>query len=272
MTISRQQIHVFPERVEVYAEPPLHVFVLSHQAPARVITAELGGVLEGDSFDTEIIVEPGARLVLAAQAATKLFAMPGGEARHHRRVHVKDNASLIMMPNVVIPFKDSEYRQTTQCTLGRNSRFVTGEQMMAGRTASGEHMAFRAVHSTLMVAQEGELWPLYREHQCFEPASGRLMRGGYWGRFSAWGSLAAFGWGPLVFAPEVTGDDVVPGPYHAGTPEGMREGPGVYFGASEVAGGCVLRLLADDMALIQDRITAVIQELLLPHSGGEPGR
>ena len=46
----------------------------------------------------------------------------------------------------------------------------------------------------------------------------------------------------------------------------------IYYGASEVAGGCVLRLLADDMALIQDRITAVIHDLLLPNSGREPGR
>ncbi len=245
---SRQTLHVYPGFVRAYAEDPLHWFVLRQSRPAWVVMAELGGVLEGDCYDTEIIVEPGAALVLSAQSATKILRMPSGSAQHRRRIVVKEDARLIWWPSALIPFEDSDYCQQTWCELGPRSQVVLGEQIMGGRSAYGEHLKFRQLHLSVHVARAGELWPLYRENQRFLPAQEQLRHEGSWGAYSAMATIAQFGLnatGPRARA--------------VGAP-GAMAAPDALMGVMSVEGGSVTRMAAFTIAAIRRRC----QELMGP--------
>ncbi|POB09888.1 urease accessory protein UreD [Sulfobacillus sp. hq2] len=267
MGTNRQWIHAFPDRVEVYAEPPLHLFVLRQRDPAYVVAAELGGILEDDHWETEITVEPGAQLVVVQQAATKIFSMPDGSGRHDRRIHVKDHATLVMVPGLFIPFKDANYSQTMVCTVGERSRLMTGEQIVAGRIASGEAFGFQSFSSTVTVHQDGALWPSYHSRQVFEPARVRLQQQGYWGSFQAWGELLAVGWKANGVTTALPQADILPGPYGDNPLAKRQENQEIYWGASPIAGGMLWRMLADDGATVERHLIAVMKRVAWPEMG-----
>jgi urease accessory protein len=142
------------------------------------------GILAGDQQTIEVDVGPASRARVCTQAATKVFAMPGGGAGQQVSLNVQEGAYLEYLPDAVIPFRDACFSQVTAITVAPGATLVFGEIVAPGRVEMGEVLAYRQFRSRLTVnASQGG--PLYREAFALEPGS-RLPRGiGVMGRWAA---------------------------------------------------------------------------------------
>ena len=98
-----------------------------------------GGYLDGDSYVTEVEVLQGASAVLTTQAATKIYRTPTCPVRQDTRVSLGPRAVLELVPDQVIAYRESSYRQTTLVEMDPtatfvvdNLRLVPGEAGLAG--------------------------------------------------------------------------------------------------------------------------------------------
>ena len=261
-TLSRQYIHVYPNRIETYCEPPLYLFVLKNTPPFHVVSAEFAGILEGDHFETEIVVESGACLSLSTQEAAKLMAMPSGNARHDWHIVLQPNSQLTFLPNEVIPFAQSDFTQSVVCEMKSSATFIWGEVAVAGRLARSEWFQFRHYHSRISVIEWESSTPLYHENLCLRPASGQSDGLDIWGGFRAWGSLVAIrnekscaGLSPptLEYASTLRSRAYTSG----GEKDNSSEEDarlGHYQGLSSLPGGFLWRIMAFEAQVIQHQL------------------
>ncbi|MCL4494510.1 MAG: urease accessory protein UreD [Firmicutes bacterium] len=263
--MKKQRIRVYPNRIETYFEPPLQLFVLKETPPFHVMSAEFAGVLEGDRFETEIIVEPGAYVLLSTREASKLMSMPAQGARHDWRIVLRANAQLVSLPHEIIPFAQSDFTQSVHCELEPGASLVWGEVVIAGRLARHEYFQFRHFHSRLTITPTDSSIPLYHDNLCLKPGQSGLRHGeDNWGSFGAWGSLVAirndatrdgFTSPPLEYALDIRSR-----PYSfEGKKEGEQQLAGnpvrrQYQGLSALQGGFIWRMMADQPEDIHDRM------------------
>lgn len=267
MAISRQRIHVYPHRIDTYFESPLHLFVLNHTSPFHVVSAELGGILEEDFFETEIIVEPHASLWLSTQEATKLLAMPSGSARHDWHIILKDHAQLVSIPHAIIPYAQSDYTQIVTCELGHHATLIWAEELVAGRIAHGERFQFRHFHSRLTVMQGHSPDPIYHENLCFKPFEQTLHHDGNWEQFTAWGSLLVMDSEHIASSPDMLpldySHDVRRAPYqfgHESRSDKISEMPRQYQGISPIRGGYLWRMMSEEPQIVHDSLHKAINQ------------
>ncbi len=120
------------------------------------------GLLAGDRYRLEIEVGEGAKAVVLHQSATKVHRMPAGQwAAQHVRITVEEAGELEYYPGLGIPYPDAELHQRTEVFLRSGARFGWFEVWATGRTARGEHLAFRAVLAETGIYAEGG--PVYRD-------------------------------------------------------------------------------------------------------------
>lgn len=116
------------------------------------------GLLAGDTYELDITVRGGAKVVLVNQSATKVHTMPPGtSARQTLHVTVEAGGELESYPGLVIPFVGSDAAFTTIVALEEGSRFVSLESWAMGRVGRGELFAFRRLSSRFRVTLAGKL-------------------------------------------------------------------------------------------------------------------
>jgi urease accessory protein len=185
------------------------------------------GVMAGDRLKLDVDVGAGARVVVVAQAATKLHAMePPGAAEQRVRLRVAAGGRLEVHPGLTIPFAGSAFRQSVEVDLEEGATFGWFERWSAGRVARGERHAYRHASSRLRVRVGGvpvhadalELDPetaagpgLFEGHAYV--ASGVFVGGGEPGlatfREGDGVTAAAYGLGPERWAARALADDGV---------------------------------------------------------------
>ncbi len=269
-TIVRQRIRVFPHSIETYYEAPLHLFVVKRQPPFHVVSSEFAGVLEGDHFETEIVVESGACLTLSTQEATKLMAMPSEGARHDWHIVLHADSLLAFLPNETIPFAHSDFIQEVICQMKPGASLLWGEVVIAGRLAHHEYFQFRHYHSRLSILDWDSQRPLYHENQCLKPGTIQFEDRDIWGRFTAWGSLVAIRHDSSLGGFAVPSLKYTQGPWSRPyyTPEGNedeRDGADeqssfYYQGQSSLPGGFLWRIMTTQPQGIHHLIHQRIKE------------
>ncbi len=100
------------------------------------------GVLSGDRYDIEYVVESGARLHLASQSYQRLYDMDG-EAQQSVSVTIGDGAHFSQVPHPIVPHRNSAYSSHTQVRMGEGSTFMQSEIITCGRRHHGEEFLFR---------------------------------------------------------------------------------------------------------------------------------
>jgi urease accessory protein UreH len=185
---------------EVFRTPPFVVGAASYRSDpklAEVIVQQASpGLLPGDAQEIEISVATGARLVLRAQSATKVFPCAEGKMSHVcARYVVEPEGELVMLPGELIPFRDAACMQTTEVLLAPGARFITGEIITPGRTAMGECNLYRRLDLRLTIHREAR--PLLIDRSVIEPPVHSPQRLGVAGPFPCTGSLYLAGFGDL---------------------------------------------------------------------------
>jgi urease accessory protein len=160
-------------RLDVQAqEPPLKViraFKLDDGAALVHLHNISGGVLGGDQLALEVRVGPNASAQLTTTSATRIYRQRAGAAEsvHTSHMAVDENGLLEMLPDPVIPFAGSVYRQQTQIELADGAGLFWWETIAPGREAHDERFGYERLTLETYIRACGQ--PIAIERARLEP-------------------------------------------------------------------------------------------------------
>ena len=126
------------------------------------------GIMAGDRQEFDITVKRGASMEFLSQAYDKIHRMEQGFAERTTNIVVEENAFLMYTPLPVIPFKDSDYRNTLNVRLAdESSKLIYSEILTCGRIAYGEKFLYKKYKSLINIFQGEKL--IYRDNSCYDP-------------------------------------------------------------------------------------------------------
>lgn len=129
-----------------------------------------GGVLSGDNLD--LTVEVGSRAVaqVTSTGATRIYrSRKNAEPAQHRvQIRVENDGLVEYLPDQLIPFAGSRYRQETRIELGTNAGLFWWETVAPGREAGNEMFAYDLLQLKTWISALGQ--PIAIEHMRIEPA------------------------------------------------------------------------------------------------------
>lgn len=131
-TIVNRRRHLGPLQIQRAFHPvgdeACHVYVLHPP----------GGVASGDRLELEAAVGAGARALLTAPAATKLYRSAGRRAFQSQRFTVAAGGRLEWLPPEIIAFAGAEAQVSTRVDLEVGAELIGFEILCLGRPAAGE--------------------------------------------------------------------------------------------------------------------------------------
>ena len=141
-----------------YAESPLKWLTPATRGEAAWVFASSygGGLVGGDHLDVEFDVGAGAAAFLSTQASTKVYRSSAG-ASTRLAARVADGGLLVSLPDPVVCFASSAYRQTQVFGIDGSAGLVALDWMTSGRRGSGERWAFDAYTSTTTLRVDDRL-------------------------------------------------------------------------------------------------------------------
>lgn len=148
-----------------------------------------GGVLQGDRLEIDISVEEGAQLHVGTTSATRVYAMPGGQAEASTSVEVSRGAYAELIPDPFIPYALSRYIARARHVVAEGGALLLAEVVGPGRQARGETFAYELFETETEVRRpDGRL--LFRDTTRLRPAD-ELKSPGLLSRWRALGTLYA---------------------------------------------------------------------------------
>lgn len=97
-----------------------------------------GGILQGDKYAVDIILEKGALAHITTQGATRIYGMNVSNAIQVVNVTLEENAYLEFIPDQIIPYKNSRFYQEINFKVHDNATIIYSEIISPGRIGMGE--------------------------------------------------------------------------------------------------------------------------------------
>ncbi len=146
-----------------------------------------GGVLGGDCLQSEIRLHERARVQVTTTGSTRVYRhRQGGEcAEQVTHYYVGRDALLEVLPDSLIPYAGSRYRQITSYHLEEGAGLLAWELVTPGREAHGERFAYELLELQTTI-WAGDV-PLAIERMRLQPALHPLdspLRLGRYGSFA----------------------------------------------------------------------------------------
>ncbi len=166
------------------------------------------GLLSGDNYQIEWILEAGAQARITAQGATRVHPShskvdsvdnevetnSGSFSSQALIAQVKAGAGLEIWPETIIPFCGADFRSENRIFLEDAANFSSFECLSAGRIARGEAFEFDRVQiKTRVYDARG---PLFCAQNDFMPAKMPLAHPFGFGGATHWANFIAFG--PII--------------------------------------------------------------------------
>lgn len=140
---------------------PFHLSKPYWDADARVLHAQVvnptAGILAGDRLESDIAVESDAALLVTTPSASRVFKMERGSAECRQRFAVARGGWLEVLPEPLVPHRDSVYLQQTAIEVEAGGELLFVEQLVPGRVGHGEAWAWKRLRLELTVRLGGAL-------------------------------------------------------------------------------------------------------------------
>lgn len=129
-----------------------------------------GGVLGGDHLEVTIEVGPRAVAQVTSTGATRIYrSRQNAELGDSRlQIGVEDDGLVEYLPDQLIPFAGSRYRQETRIELGENAGLFCWDIVSPGREARNELFGYELLQLKTRISVFGK--PIALEHMKIEPA------------------------------------------------------------------------------------------------------
>jgi urease accessory protein len=102
------------------------------------IVSSSGGILQGDKYTIDVILEKNALAHITTQGATRVYGMNVSNAIQVVNVSLDDGAYLEFIPDQIIPYKNSRFYQEINFKVHDNATMVYSEIISPGRIGMGE--------------------------------------------------------------------------------------------------------------------------------------
>jgi urease accessory protein len=143
---------------QAFATSPLRLLTpANHGRAAWIYTSTYGGgLVDGDRISLQATVEQGACAFMSTQASTKVYRSErGSDVQLHARVET--GAELVVIPDPVVCFASSRYRQTQHVDVAEGAALVLADWISSGRRVAGERWAFNEYVSRTRVRYDSRL-------------------------------------------------------------------------------------------------------------------
>jgi urease accessory protein len=162
--------------------PPLKVvrgFQLTDGSALAHLHNTSGGVLGGDALSLTVSVNENAKAQLTTPGATRIYRHRPGmpDAWQQTKVKIEAGGLLEYIPDPLIPFKESRYRQTTHIHLASDAGLFWWETIASGREAHGERFAYEMLEMKIEIRTDQR--PIAMERYKLSPreiSSASLLR------------------------------------------------------------------------------------------------
>jgi urease accessory protein len=216
------------------------------EATCEAVTLNIsGGVAGGDALSTDIALGPGARAVVASQAAERVYWAFDAPSRITTSIAVGPGARLDYLPQETILFDGFSLRRDLDVELAADADFLGVETILFGRRAMGEVLRGGDLRDGVTLRRGGKI--LLRDMT-------RLR-----GDIAAQLARTAIGNGAAAMAAIICA-----GPGAPARLAGLRdvlEGAGINAGATSFEGIIFARLLAPDGATLRHCVNAALMFL-----------
>lgn len=102
------------------------------------IVSSSGGILQGDKYAIDVILEKDSLAHITTQGATRIYGMNASNAIQVVNVSLDDGAYLEFIPDQIIPYKDSRFYQEINFKVHDNATMIYSEIVSPGRIGMGE--------------------------------------------------------------------------------------------------------------------------------------
>lgn len=142
-------------------EPPLRIvrpFPLEDGSVLVHLHNVSGGLLGGDRLTTSVDVGAGASVQLTTTGATRVYRARQDSSATLQINHftISQNALLEYLPDAIIPFAKSKFRQETGVNVEAGGGFLGWEILAPGRSAHGELFEYDSVELKIDVKADGQ--------------------------------------------------------------------------------------------------------------------
>ena len=189
----------------VRADSPLRLLQPTFPGPSGAAAVCMvtfgGGLVDGDSIDLDLVVEPGATLVLFTQSSTKVF-----RGSSSQRLTAKVEGTLVFLPDPVSAFADAHYTQRVDVALGASGSCVLLDGFTSGRAAFGERWAMRALDLRTTITRAGDA--IVTDALRLDTHDGSIAE--RMGRFDAFATLIAVGHAAAPVARAIHREPIAP--------------------------------------------------------------
>ena len=133
-TIIKEKESVFPLSVQ----KEMHYDQFQPNMTHVYIVSSSGGILQGDKYMIDIILEKNALAHITTQGATRVYGMNVSNAIQVVNVSLDDGAYLEFIPDQIIPYKNSRFYQEINFKVHDNATMIYSEIISPGRIGMGE--------------------------------------------------------------------------------------------------------------------------------------
>ncbi|RAJ80283.1 urease accessory protein [Chitinophaga dinghuensis] len=155
---------------DTFFTPPFRVADISeHRSDPAVylmIMSSSPGMLDGDDYDIDIVVEEGSRLQLQSQSYQRLFNMKHG-ATQHQKIQLHPGAAFSYVQHPVVPHENAIFKGKNRIDVADNCLLTFGEILTCGRKHSGEVFRYRSFHNITEIFHNGRL--LIKDNLLLQP-------------------------------------------------------------------------------------------------------
>jgi urease accessory protein len=156
------------------ANSPLRLLTPRNENPvARVFAGSYGGgLVGGDAIDLTVRAGSATRCLLSTQASTKVYRATAGGCTQHLIVTADADSIIASLPDPVVCFSGSRFRQRQQFDLTSTASLVMLDWFTSGRAARGERWAMHQYASHTEIAVAGET--VFRDVLELDPGDGEI--------------------------------------------------------------------------------------------------
>jgi urease accessory protein len=130
---------------------------LPRSSTQAIIINTGGGLAGGDRFEHSFSCGAQASLTLTSQAAERVYQTLGPPAEISTRLSVEQGGQLFWLPQETILYDGASLNRSYFVTLARDSKFLSIEPLVFGRTEMGEKLASVHLKDRWRIWHEGRL-------------------------------------------------------------------------------------------------------------------
>lgn len=147
-----------------------------------------GGFVEGEHYRTFITSHEKTHAIVASQAPTYVYKCNDGKTTvQDVKVKVESDATLEYLPDDVIPYGNSKYRQTTQIEVAKGGSLLYTDGITSGWSMNHKDFQYRYAHMLSKISYDGRL--IFNDNLILDPHAFEMAELGLFEGYKNYSSL-----------------------------------------------------------------------------------